>query len=215
MRLKKFNIKVLIVSMIYWGLIAPIYLYSQSDIKEDSNKIVTNSVKPIFYTFANKQELTNRSMTNTPTCSPIDRQTDRPKPTFKPTDKPLRKPTTTKPVDKSIQINMSSSSKFRVSAYDLTYSPKNEHITASGFNLSGKSRTDAMIIAADPRVIKMGTKVYLEFINQKVSKYNGIYTVRDTGGAIKGKKLDLYMGHSAYKECMNFGVQYANLKIIN
>jgi hypothetical protein len=25
----------------------------------------------------------------------------------------------------------------------------------------------------------------------------------------------LYMGHSAYKECMNFGVQYANLKIIN
>lgn len=205
--------KFLIVSILYWGLIAPIYLYLQFN-EPSENKLVMNSAKPIS-TYVNKQEKLDRSLTTPLPTKPIKTSKPTLKPTFKPTFKPIHKPKlkpTSKPV-KPIDISSGTSKKFKVSAYDLTYS--SQHKTATGFSLSGKSRTDVMTIAADPRVLKMGTKVYIEFINSRVSKYNGIYTVRDTGGAIKGNKLDLYMGHYAYKECMSFGVQHASVKIIN
>lgn len=51
-----------------------------------------------------------------------------------------------------------------------------------------------MLIAVDPRVIPLGSKVLLLFENKSHKRYNGVYTARDTGGAIKGNKIDLYMG---------------------
>jgi 3D (Asp-Asp-Asp) domain-containing protein len=44
------------------------------------------------------------------------------------------------------------------------------------------------MIAADPRVLKMGSKVYIN-----AGQWSGVYTVGDTGGAIKGKRIDLWV----------------------
>lgn len=49
-------------------------------------------------------------------------------------------------------------------------------------------------IAVDPRLIKLGNKV----------RMNGKeYIAEDTGGAIKGKRIDLFMG--SHSETMKFG----------
>lgn len=51
-----------------------------------------------------------------------------------------------------------------------------------------------MLIAVDPKVIPLGSKVLLLFEDEAHKRYNGVYTARDTGGAIKGNIIDLYMG---------------------
>jgi len=44
------------------------------------------------------------------------------------------------------------------------------------------------LIAADPRVLKLGSKVVIE-----AGPWSGTYLVSDTGGAIKGKKIDIWV----------------------
>jgi 3D (Asp-Asp-Asp) domain-containing protein len=44
------------------------------------------------------------------------------------------------------------------------------------------------LIAADPRVLKMGSRVYVS-----AGQWSGTYLVSDTGGAIKGKKIDIWV----------------------
>lgn len=54
------------------------------------------------------------------------------------------------------------------------------------------------IIAADPRVLKLGSKVTLN-----AGAWSGTYLVSDTGGAIKGKKLDIWVPNCG--EARKFG----------
>jgi 3D (Asp-Asp-Asp) domain-containing protein len=76
-------------------------------------------------------------------------------------------------------------------------------ITAAGVApLSG-------VAASDPAVLPMGSIVELE-LNK--SKYNGIYTVLDTGPSVQGLELDLYMW-SCY-EALDFGRQRARVKVL-
>jgi 3D (Asp-Asp-Asp) domain-containing protein len=44
------------------------------------------------------------------------------------------------------------------------------------------------LIAADPRVLRLGSKVYVS-----AGQWSGTYLVSDTGGAIKGKKIDIWV----------------------
>lgn len=44
------------------------------------------------------------------------------------------------------------------------------------------------LIAADPRVLKLGSRVYVN-----AGAWSGTYLVSDTGGAIKGKKIDIWV----------------------
>jgi len=44
------------------------------------------------------------------------------------------------------------------------------------------------LIAADPRVLKLGSKVYIS-----AGQWSGTYLVSDTGGAIKGKRIDIWV----------------------
>lgn len=90
---------------------------------------------------------------------------------------------------------------FNVTAYDLSIqscgrSVSNEDYgkTASGINLRGKTWESARAISVDPKIIPLGTKIYLEFLEPKYQKYNGVYTAVDTGPAIKGFKLDFFIG---------------------
>lgn len=79
--------------------------------------------------------------------------------------------------------------------------------TANGYNLAGKSRTQAMTIAVDRRIIPLGTRVYVEF-PAPYQHFSGYYTARDTGGAIRGYIIDLYMGVNNIREANQFGRRY-------
>ena len=58
-------------------------------------------------------------------------------------------------------------------------------------------------IAVDPSVIPYGSQVEI----------NGhTYTAHDTGGAIKGNRIDVYFDN--HQEALNFGVQYAEVFLI-
>lgn len=89
---------------------------------------------------------------------------------------------------------------FQATSYDLSINSCGKGlnhpqygVTRSGYSLKGMSRTEAMSIAVDPNVIPLGTVVYVEF-SEPYEHFTGHYTARDTGGAIKGKIIDVFMG---------------------
>lgn len=100
---------------------------------------------------------------------------------------------------------------FEATAYDLTVAScgkSMDHpqygITASGYSLKGKSLSDKFI-AVDPKVIKLGSIVHIEFF-EPYTHLTGNYTAVDTGGAIKGNKVDIFFGgQNVSKEVSNFG----------
>jgi 3D (Asp-Asp-Asp) domain-containing protein len=77
----------------------------------------------------------------------------------------------------------------------------NDPITATG-TVPTVGRT----IAVDPRVIPYGSKVY-------IPQLNATFIAEDCGSAIKGNRIDIYMG--SYNECMNWGIQELDIYIID
>lgn len=73
--------------------------------------------------------------------------------------------------------------------------------TASGIN------TRPGVIAADPRVLPIGTVVHL-----RSGSYTGTYTVLDTGGRIKGRRVDVYV--PTHREAIQFGRRQVKIKVI-
>ena len=63
------------------------------------------------------------------------------------------------------------------------------------------------IIAVDPSVIPLGSIIEIQ-----AGPYSGLYTAMDTGAAIKGHIIDIYM--PSYEEAIRFGRQKIKLKII-
>ncbi|WP_432406359.1 3D domain-containing protein [Wukongibacter sp. M2B1] len=77
-------------------------------------------------------------------------------------------------------------------AYDLSYEScgKYPDHPEYGITRSG-TRARPGVVAVDPRVIPLGTKLYVEYLDG--SKDYGLASAEDTGGAIKGNKIDLFM----------------------
>ena len=67
-------------------------------------------------------------------------------------------------------------------------------------------------------MIPLGTKVAIHFEDEDYQKYNGIYTARDTGSAITGRKIDFFMGdfqqHAPHPKAIEFGVRHVRIAII-
>lgn len=114
---------------------------------------------------------------------------------------------------------------FRATAYDLSEDSCGRPIgskwygyTASGYSLAGYSREQAMSVAVDPRVIPMGSKLHIKF-PAPYEHFNGVYTARDTGGAIKGKKIDIFMGDFKQKRTHSsvnaFGVRSIEVTLLD
>jgi uncharacterized protein YabE (DUF348 family) len=74
-------------------------------------------------------------------------------------------------------------------------------LTSTGYNV--KANPDG-VIAVDPRVIPLGTKVYVEGYGYAVA--------RDTGGAIKGNRIDVHM--RSISAARQFGRQTVKVTII-
>ena len=82
---------------------------------------------------------------------------------------------------------------------------------ATAYCLKGKTASGVQsqrgVIAVDPKVIPLGTRMYIESADG--SFVYGYAVAGDTGGKIKGNRIDLYM--DTRSECLNFGVR--NLKV--
>lgn len=84
-------------------------------------------------------------------------------------------------------------------------SSKTIHVSATAYDIKGRTATGVMtrpgIVAVDPRVIPLGTRMYIT--SPDGSYVYGYAIAADTGGAIKGNTIDLYFETRA--ECINFG----------
>jgi len=72
------------------------------------------------------------------------------------------------------------------------------------------TRAKVGTIAVDPKVIPMGTKMYIEGLNG--AKNYGVGKAEDIGGAIKGKIIDLYF--DTHAETIQWGRQQVNVYIL-
>lgn len=76
-------------------------------------------------------------------------------------------------------------------------------ITATGIDLN--ANRNAKVIAVDPNVIPLGSKVHVEGYGTAIAG--------DTGGAIKGNKIDLHVPTKA--EANQWGVRTVNITILD
>ena len=81
--------------------------------------------------------------------------------------------------------------------------------TATAYCLQGRTAMGhgvrRGIIAADPRVVKLGSRV-----NLGAGNYSGEYLVSDTGGGIKGNRIDIWVPSCA--EARRFGRRKVTLR---
>ncbi|MFC3884534.1 3D domain-containing protein [Bacillus songklensis] len=75
-------------------------------------------------------------------------------------------------------------------------------ITATGLNL--KKNPNAKAISVDPKVIPLGTKVYVEGYGYAVAA--------DKGSAVKGNKIDVFF--PTKKQALQWGVKKIKVKIV-
>ncbi|MEI4603213.1 3D domain-containing protein [Bacillus cereus] len=87
-------------------------------------------------------------------------------------------------------------------AYSVEGSPPHERITAFGIDI-GKN-PNIKLIAVDPKVIKLGTKVHVEGYGDAIAG--------DTGGAIKGNKIDVLF--PTEKQAREWGRKKVKIKIM-
>jgi 3D (Asp-Asp-Asp) domain-containing protein len=76
-------------------------------------------------------------------------------------------------------------------------------VTASGVPVQSG------VAAADPELLPVGSVVEIDQLPQK---YNGIYTVMDTGPAVHGREVDVYMW--SCNEALEFGRRPIHLTVL-
>ena len=85
------------------------------------------------------------------------------------------------------------------------------HYVATAYSLRGRTASGTPvskgIIAADPRVLPLGSRVRLE-----AGSYSGEYVVADTGGMVRGKRIDIWTPTS--REAMRFGRRTVKLTVL-
>lgn len=59
-------------------------------------------------------------------------------------------------------------------------------------------------VAVDPRVIPLGSKIHIAGVGERIAE--------DTGGKIRGKRLDFFLPSA--KECRQFGVQTQEVRLL-
>ena len=83
--------------------------------------------------------------------------------------------------------------------------------TATAYSLRGRTASGRYVsrglIAADRRVLPLGTRVRLE-----AGPYSGEYLVADTGGLVRGRKIDIWMPNTS--EAMRFGRRPVKLTVL-
>ena len=89
---------------------------------------------------------------------------------------------------------------FKATAYCGCTSCCGSYASVPAIGAAGEILTEGYSIAADTSVLPLGSEVYI----------NGHkYKVQDTGGAIRGNKIDIYF--DSHSDALAFGVQYVDV----
>lgn len=106
--------------------------------------------------------------------------------------------TTTNASKKPSASTSSTGSKTYMGNYKLTF------YAGDSTTASGRTPRVNHTIAADTSILPMYSKVYIEGW--------GTYTVEDRGGAIKGKRIDIFVANNSIAR--KYGVKYANVYLV-
>jgi 3D (Asp-Asp-Asp) domain-containing protein len=87
------------------------------------------------------------------------------------------------------------------------YTQRAEEGTADGITFTETRVTGGRTVAVDPKMIPLGSKLYLDFPSVK-----GYYIAEDIGGAIRSNRIDIYM--DSLTDARNFGRQKGTVTII-
>jgi len=97
-----------------------------------------------------------------------------------------------------------------VSPDDIPFGFLRSQFKATAYCLKGRTASGKMvskgIVAADPKVLPLGSKIKI-----LEGPFAGDYLVADTGGKIKGNKIDIWM--PSCTEAIKFGFQRLMLQI--
>ncbi len=114
----------------------------------------------------------------------------------------IAEPTTTSPIAKPTALSPSTA--------DFEVAPQT--YTATAYSLRGRTASGKPVtrglIAADPSVLPLGTRVRLE-----AGSFSGEYVVGDTGGAVKGRRIDIWTPTS--REALRFGRRAVKLTVLS
>jgi 3D (Asp-Asp-Asp) domain-containing protein len=84
--------------------------------------------------------------------------------------------------------------------------------TATAYSLRGRTASGVPVsrglIAADPNVLPLGTRVRLE-----AGTFSGEYVVADTGGTVRGRRIDIWT--PSVREAMRFGRRHVKLTVLS
>jgi 3D (Asp-Asp-Asp) domain-containing protein len=83
--------------------------------------------------------------------------------------------------------------------------------TATAYSLRGRTASGRPVsrglIAADPSILPLGSRVRVE-----AGSWTGEYVVADTGGAVKGRRIDIWTPST--REAMQFGRRTVRLTVL-
>jgi len=84
---------------------------------------------------------------------------------------------------------------------------------ATAYSIEGKTASGAQtrdgVVAADPAVLPIGTKIRI----RDAGRYSGEYVVKDTGRTIKGREVDIYLQNDA--EAKKFGRKKVKVEVLD
>lgn len=89
--------------------------------------------------------------------------------------------------------------RFKLTAYSGPQLGQAEPITATG-----TSARAGRTVAVDPKVIPLGSKIYIEGLGERIAE--------DVGGGVKGNHIDVYLG--TVPQAVRFGVRRGTVSLV-
>src|SRR4051812_47842925 len=102
-----------------------------------------------------------------------------------------------------VKTAVKAAKEFIAEATAYTPQESSRGITAAGYNIH--KNPNMKLIAVDPKVIPLGTKVWVEGYGEAIAG--------DTGGAIKGKKIDVLF--PTVKQALQWGRKNVKVRVLN
>jgi len=125
----------------------------------------------------------------------------------KPESRPATEPTSAEAATRPLRVE---NAKPAVNDSDFEVAPQTYMATA--YSLRGRTASGMLVsrglIAADPSVLPLGTRVRVE-----AGSFSGEYVVADTGGAVKGHRIDIWTPTA--REALQFGRRAVKLTVLS
>lgn len=101
---------------------------------------------------------------------------------------------------------------WKASFYSLGIESTGKRPGQSGYGItaSGRAVQKDITIAVDPKQIPLGSWVEIQFPDGHVEKRRA----DDTGSAIKGRKIDVYISNATEKQLNQLGIQQIKIKVL-